>query len=70
MIFESGWKRFKKVVILQINCVELVFSERLHVNTDVLLYVTGKYEKSLVFVNFRTYCLYCVLEEYSLLIIF
>ena len=75
MIFESGWKRFKKVFNLQINCVEVVFSERLkcgilHVNTDLLLYVTGNNEKSRVFVSFRTYCLCCVLEEYSLLIIF
>ena len=51
MIFESGWKRFKKVFILLINCVELDSFERLkcgilHVNTDLLLNVTGKYEKS------------------------
>ena len=46
--------------ILQINCVGLVLSERLkcgivYVNTDLLLNVTGKYEKSRVFVSFGTY---------------
>ena len=75
MICESGWKRFKRVFILQINYVGLVFSERLkcgilHVNTDLLLDVIGKYVKSRVFVSFRTYCLCCVLEEYSVIIIF
>ena len=55
MSFEREWKRFKKVFILQINCVGLVLSERLkcgilHVNTDFLLNVSGKYEKSRVFV--------------------
>ena len=60
-----------------VNCVGLVFSERLRcgilhvrVNTDLLLNIIEKYEKSRVFVSFRTYCLCCVLEEYSLLIVF
>ena len=59
--------------ILQIHCVGLFFSERLkcgklHVNTDLLLNVIRKHRKSRVFVNFSTYCLCCVLEEYSSLI--
>ena len=48
MIFESGWKSFKKVFIFQINCVERVFSERLKcgiLNTDLLLNVIGKYSQ-------------------------
>ena len=75
MSYEREWRRFKKLFILQINCVGILLSERLkcgilHVNTDLLLNVTGKYEKSRVFVSLRTYRLYRVLEECSLLIIF